>query len=387
MLPSRPAVATDQTIRVMFVQPSLSVGGAERHITHLVRLLDRDRFACTVCCVGDPGPLAADVEAAGVEVLSLRAGKAQTGSAVTRLTRHMRRFKPHVVTMNGFNAEVLGRVAATMARVPARVVWKHNCGDLHRRLREKAMDRILDRATDYYFGVAFGQVPYLVNDLGLRGDKIRIIRNGVDPLAYSGPGEERRREVAASLGIADGDRVVGILAVLRPEKDHATFLRAGRQVIDRMPEARLLVVGDGPCREDSERLAAELGLGDRVIFAGMRSDIADILSVVDVMVLSSFTVECFPFSILEAMSAGVPAVCTAIGGLPELIEDGVTGHLVAPRDPAGLAEGLLRVLEPPGRAAAMGAAARRRLEERFTLQRCVDETARTLTSIVAASSP
>ena len=192
--------------------------------------------------------------------------------------------------------------------------------------------------------------------------------------------------MAASLGIADGDRVVGILAVLRPEKDHATFLRAGRRVIDRMPEARLLVVGDGPCREDSERLAAELGLGDRVIFAGMRSDIVDVLSVVDVMVLSSFTIECFPFSILEAMSAGVPAVCTAVGGLPELIEDGVTGHLVAPRDPAGLAEGVLRVLEPPGRAAEMGAAARRRLEERFTLQRCVDETDRTLTSIVAASS-
>jgi glycosyltransferase involved in cell wall biosynthesis len=245
------------------------------------------------------------------------------------------------------------------------------------------MDRLLDPATDYYFGVAFGQVPYLVNDLGLRGDKIRIIRNGVDPTAYTGPGAARRREVAESLGIAEGDRVVGILAVLRPEKDHATFLRAGRRVIDRMPQARLLVVGDGPCRADSERLADELGLGDRVIFAGMRSDIGDILSVVEVMALSSFTIECFPFSILEAMSAGIPAVCTAIGGLPELVEDGVTGHLVAPRDPGGLAEGILRVLEPEGRSAQMGAAARRRLEERFTLQRCVDETARTLTSIVA----
>jgi len=369
----------------MFVQPSLTVGGAERHITHLVRLLDRDRFACSVCCIKEPGPLAADVEAAGVEVLSLDSGTRRAGSALMRLTRHMRRVRPHVVTMNGFNAEVLGRTAATLARVPARVVWKHNCGDLHRRLRVRVMDRLLDPATDYYFGVAFGQVPYLVNDLGLRGDKIRIIRTGVDPEAYAGPGEARRRAVAESLGIAEGDRVVGNLAVLRPEKDHATFLRAGRRVIDRMPQARLLVVGDGPCRADSERLADELGLGERVIFAGMRGDIGDVLSVVEVMALSSFTIECFPFSILEAMSAGVPAVCTAIGGLPELIEDGVTGHLVAPRDPAGLAEGILRVLEPEGRSAQMGAAARRRLEERFTLQRCVDETARTLASIVAAS--
>jgi glycosyltransferase involved in cell wall biosynthesis len=385
VLASAAPVASDQPIRVMFVQPSLSVGGAERHITHLVRLLPREQFSCTVCCIKEPGPLAADVEAAGVEVIALESGTRQAGSALARLTGHMRRVRPHVVTMNGFNAEVLGRAAATAARVPARVVWKHNCGDLHRRLRVRIMDRLLDRATDYYFGVAFGQVPYLVNDLGLRGDKIRIIRNGVDPQAYSSPGEERRREVAASLGIEEGDRVVGILAVLRPEKDHATFLRAGRRVLDRMPRARLLVVGDGPRREDSERLAAELGLGDRVIFAGMRSDIADVLSVVDVIVLSSFTIECFPFSVLEAMSASVPAVCTAIGGLPELVEDGVTGHLVPPRDPAGLAEGILRVIEPPGRAEEMGAAARRRLEERFTLQRCVDETGRTLTSIVAAS--
>jgi glycosyltransferase involved in cell wall biosynthesis len=104
-----------------------------------------------------------------------------------------------------------------------------------------------------------------------------------------------------------------------------------------------------------------------------------------VIVLSSFTIECFPFSVLEAMSASKPAVCTAIGGLPELVEDGVTGHLVAPRDPEGLAEGILRVIGPPGRAQEMGAAARRRLEERFTLQRCVDETARTLGSIVGAA--
>jgi len=369
----------------MFVQPSLTVGGAERHITHLVRLLDHERFECMVCCIKEPGALAGDVEAAGVQVVALRSGTRQAGSALVRLTRLMRRFRPHVVTMNGFNAEVLGRAAATVAGVPARVVWKHNCGDLRRRLRARALDRLLDPATDYYFGVAFGQVPYLVNELALRGDKIRIIRNGVDPAAYARPAEDRRREVAASLGIAPGDRVVGILAVLRPEKDHATFLRAGRRVIDRMPQARLLVVGDGPRRADSERLAAELGLGDRVIFAGMRSDVADVLGVIDVIVLSSFTIECFPFSILEAMSAGVPAVCTAIGGLPELIEDGVTGYLVAPRDPAGLAEGILRVLEPEGHSREMGAAARRRLEERFTLERSVRETERVLESIAAAA--
>lgn len=376
-----------ERIRVLFVQPSLGVGGAERHITHLVRLLDRDRFACTVCCIKEPGPLAAEVERAGAEVVALHSGTRQAPSALLRLIRLMRGIRPHVVTMNGFNAEVLGRLAATAVRAPARVVWKHNCGDVRRPLSVRVADRLLDPLTDYYLGVAFGQVPYLVNELGLRGSKIRIIRNGVDPDDYAARADGRRDEEAArSLGIAESDRVVGILAVQRPEKDHATFLRAGRLIIDRMPDARLLVVGDGPRRAHSEALAHELGLGDRVVFAGMRSDIPEILSLVDVMVLSSYTVECFPFSILEAMSAGVPAVCTAIGGLPEMIEDGVSGHLVAPRDPAGLAEAVLRVLESEGRAREMGAAARERLASRFTLEACVRETERVFSSIATRGS-
>jgi glycosyltransferase involved in cell wall biosynthesis len=378
-------VGRDERIRVMFVQPTLRIGGAERHITHLVRMLDPQRFECMVCCIQEPGALAADVRDAGAELVAFECGTARAGVALVRLVREMRRFRPHVVAMRGFNAEVLGRVAGGLARVPARVVWKHNCGHLTRRLRARVLDRLLDPATDYYFGVAFGQVPYLVDDLGIHGHKIRIIRNGVDPAGFSAERGPRDRELAASLGIADGDVVVGILAVLRPEKDHATFLRAGRIVVDREPRARLLIVGDGPCRASSEALAAELGLGDRAVFAGMRTDVPEILGLIDVVALTSFTIECFPFSILEAMSAGIPAVCTAIGGLPEMIEDGVTGYLVPPHDPAGLADGILRVLRPEGRAAEMGAAARRRLEDRFTLERSIRETERVLESI--ARSP
>ena len=386
MLPSGPELTEDARIRVMFLVPSLTVGGAERHVIHLVRMLDPERYATMVCCISEQGALYEEAREAGAEVMSLDSRMRQAPSAMLKLVRAMRRFRPDVVITRGFNAETLGRSAAAIARVPSSVVWKHNCGDLKRRLRTRVADRLLDPVTDHYFGVAFGQVPYLVNDLGLKGSKIRIIRNGVDPEAHTRITDEARlAEIRGSLGLEATDRVVGILAVLRTEKDHATFLRAGRAVIDRMPQARLLVVGDGPRREELEALSAELGLGDRVIFAGMRSDVGDLLSVIDVVVLSSFTIECFPFAVLEAMSASVPAVCTAIGGLPELVEDGVTGYLVPPRDPQGLADGILRVLEPEGRAAEMGAAARLRLQERFTLERSITETERVLESIVVGS--
>ena len=105
------------------------------------------------------------------------------------------------------------------------------------------------------------------------------------------------------------------------------------------------------------------------MFAGLRSDVEDVLASLDVVVLSSFTIECFPYAILEAMAMGVPAVCTAVGGLPEMIEDGVTGRLVPPKDPAALAEGIIDVLSDEDRRRAMGVAARERLERNFTLER------------------
>lgn len=374
-------------IRVMFVAPTLSVGGAERHLTRVVPRFDPDRIRAHIVTIQQRGPMYAHLEDAGASLASLDRRSRDAHLIVKDLVREIRAFRPDVVVTRGFLAEVLGAVAARVARVPRHVVWKHNCGDVDKRRRERVLDRAVDRLTHAYLGVAFGQVPYLVNDLGIAGRKIRIIHNGVDPSEYTpDPRGGRRGDTARELGIGPDDPVIGILAVLREEKDHATLLRAARRVVDALPEARLLIVGDGPLRGRLEALAAELGLGDRAIFAGMRSDVDEILRIVDVVVLSSYTVECLPFAVLEGMAAGLPAVCTAIGGLPELVEDGATGYLVPPRDPAGLAERLVEVLRDDARRAGMGDAARRRLEEHFTLEHSVRETERVLTRIVRGTA-
>jgi glycosyltransferase involved in cell wall biosynthesis len=110
-----------------------------------------------------------------------------------------------------------------------------------------------------------------------------------------------------------------------------------------------------------------------------------VLTLLDVVVLSSFTIECFPYAILEAMAMGVPAVCTAVGGLPEMIDDGVTGRLVPPKDPSALAAGIVDVIADRERARAMGAAGRRRLEELFTLRRTAERTQEMIDEAVAES--
>ena len=380
--------APPERIRILFVTPNLGVGGAERHIATLAPALDLSRFEPRICCIKERGPMFDDVVRAGVPALSLESGTRQAPAALMRLVRLMRAFRPHVVITRGLNADILGRVAATIARVPVVVVWKHNTGHIARGRLEIVSERALDPFTDRYFAVAEGQVPYLTGELGWPERKIRVIHNGVDPAAFPYDPERVRDEAfAAGLGIAPGEVVVGILAVFRPEKDHETFLRAARSVADRVPNVRFLLAGDGPARDELEALTRELGLEDRVIFAGLRSDISAILGLIDVIVLSSFTIECFPYAILEAMAMGVPAVCTSVGGLPEMIDEGVTGRLVPPKDPAALADGIVDVLSDPERRRAMGRAARRRLEERFTLARSAAETERVIEEAVGALAP
>jgi glycosyltransferase involved in cell wall biosynthesis len=368
----------------MHVVPDLRTGGAERHVTTLFSHLDPTEFSPCVVCVGGTGELFGDLTAAGVPAVALHRTKRQAIRALFDLVGEMRRRRPDVVLVRGYNAEVLGRLAAILAGVPRRVVWVHHCGDTEPRgtLRQ-VVDRLLDPFTDAYFGVAQAQKNYLVNQLGYPERKIRIIHNGVDPrlfltvepskslvvsphsgAAQPGPGGlPPGSKVRTELGIAPHAPVVGILAALRPEKDHVTLLRAARKMIDDVPELVILIVGDGPARNEILQEADKLGLASRLVLTGSRSDVSEVLLAMTVFTLSSRTVECFPIALLEAMAAGRPAVCTEVGGLAEIIEDSVTGFLVPPNDPDALAERLTVLLRDPSLRERMGAAARAAVEE------------------------
>jgi glycosyltransferase involved in cell wall biosynthesis len=391
----RRPVRSDGPLRVLFVVPDLTVGGAERHVATLLPAMDRTRFAPSVVCINQAGPLFAEVEAAGIPALALDEPKDQARGlvrALVGLVRHLRRTRPDVVVMRGANAELLGRIASLIAGVPRTVVWVHNCRDVGGlRRSQRVADRLLGPVTSAYYGLARGQVPYLVEDRGFERSKIRLVHNGADPARYRFvPFLERPRALAEELGVEPDDAVVGIVAVLRAEKDHTTFLRAAKAVLERVPHARFLVVGRGRYPEDMERVQAQaraLGIAERVIFTGRRADVPDLVALMDVFCLTSYTVECFPMALLEAMAVGRAAVCTAVGGIPDMIDEGVTGHVVPPRDPAALAERLVELLDDPGRTEKMGRAARERLEARFTLESSVREAEHALEETAGRRAP
>jgi glycosyltransferase involved in cell wall biosynthesis len=369
---------------VLFVVPNLFCGGAERHLTTLLPRMDPARFTPSVICIGEEGELFSTLPAAGIEAVALLLRKRQAVRALIELVTMMRRTRPDVVVVQGYNAETLGRIAARIAGVKHTVNWVHNIGAVEPRgTVRRTVDRALTRWTSGYFGVAEAQRRYLVDELGHPDDKIRIIYNGVDPAQFSTSAD---RGVRAEFGFADDDPVVGIVARFRPEKDHVNLLRAARTVVDELPRARFLIIGDGPTLPQVEALCTELQLTPNVHFAGLRDDVPRLLQTIDVFVLSSATVECFPIALLEAMACARPAVCTAIGGIPEMINDGETGYLVPPKDPQELAAGLVRLLRDPQTARRMGRAARARVEAEFTLDRSVAAAQQAIEDVVSGQA-
>lgn len=368
-------------IKVLFVVPDMRVGGAERHVTTLLPRMNPEKFIPSVLCIGKEGELFADLLAAGIDARALHLeGKRHAVRALRQLITITRREQPDVVVVRGYNAEILGRIAARAARVGHTIMWMHNIGDPKPRSAFRTVvDRALTRWTSAYFGVAEAQRRYLTDELGYPDEKIRIIHNGVDPALFDVTTD---RSPLGEFGWSEDDPVVGIVAELSPIKDHVTFLRAARIVLDEVPRAKFLIVGDGACRTELETLCAELRLTSSVQFTGVRLDAGRLLSAIDVFALSSVTVECFSIALLEAMACARPAVCTAVGGIPEMINDGQTGYLVPPKDPQQLAIRLVELLSDPRTARRMGRAGRDRVEDEFSLDRSVAAAEQAIDDVV-----
>jgi glycosyltransferase involved in cell wall biosynthesis len=216
---------------------------------------------------------------------------------------------------------------------------------------------------------------------GVPGKKVTVIPNGlyVDDFSHNGRGVLR-----SELGLGEEEIVIGTIARLSPEKGHGHLLRAARAVLQEEPKARFLLVGDGPLRRTLEQEVAAMGLTGSVIFGGERTDMPEVYALSDLIVSASLR-EGFPLSILEALAAGRPVVATRVGGVPEIVQDGVTGILVDPGDEVGLAKAILGVLRDAPRRRALGRAGRKVVEERFSVHRMAREYFEVYAGVVGES--
>ena len=354
-------------VRLLFVVGNFAAGGAERHLLELWSRLDRTKFAVEIACFRAEGRFWPDVKALGWPVHELKVGKRVydwTGfRGLLRLIRVTRRSKPDVIHGYLFGPNLFAVLAGRAARVPVVAVAKRNI-DAFETPRQVRVQRWVHRNASHVTAVS-EKVAETVVAMGVPRARITVIPNGVDLSRFAHAGGDR-----ASLGAANGELVIGSVGCLAARKDYGTLLEALATLERSGRRFHAALVGDGPEREALEQRARELGVSARTTFLGERADVERLLPAMDVFVLSSRE-EGIPNALLEAMAAGRPSVATAVGGTPEVLEDGVTGWLVPPADPAALAAALEQTLADPDEARRRGEAARRATEEKMSIDAMV----------------
>ncbi len=345
----------NRPLRVFHVTGCLDVGGQEKLLVEFARHIDRGRFALHFVSLARRGPLARDLEAEGWPVTALDVPPGFWPSLVFRLARILRRGGADAVHTHNERPLIYAAPAARLAGVRRIVHTRHGRG-VGITARQRWLARVTARAADRYVCVS-AECTRLTAAQGMPAGRLQTRHNGIDTrrFAYAGP--------------CPGGPAV-LVARLVPEKDIATLLRATALMPRVHPAFRLQIAGDGPCREPLRQLVTHLGLNGRVTFLGMVRDVAGLLARAGMYVLSS-TSEGVSLTLLEAMARGLPVVATAVGGTPEVVQDGITGLLVPPADPPALAAALARVASDPALARRLGAAGRARVERYFDIRTMV----------------
>jgi glycosyltransferase involved in cell wall biosynthesis len=348
-------------MRLLFLGPNLAAGGAERQWSLLLPGLAKRGHDVAILALDGGGPFASPIAAAGIplEILGMRH---QADLLPVWRSPIVRRFPADVVISRGVSGLYIGQALAER-RGAAHVFNDHRPGALILSARRERMIRAIARRIECVIAVADDQAD-VWEARGYPRERVHVVANGVPAWTAVQP----RDQVRAELGIP-ADAVVAILvATLRPQKRAADFATAVRRARREQPQLVGVVIGDGPERAALEA-AADGDPGVRIL--GHRDDVARLLGAADIFTLTSAQ-EAAPMAILEAMSAGLPIVSTAVGGIPDIVQDGRSGVLVPPGEPERMAAALADLAGAPERRRALGDAARRAHAERWDVERMID---------------
>jgi glycosyltransferase involved in cell wall biosynthesis len=347
-------------VRVVEILATGTNGGAQEHLFSLMSRLDPEHYEASVVALSG-GSAVRKLQRHGFDVTVI--DERDDAAAVRALTAHLSLVRPDVIHTHMYRADVVGTRAAQALRESGRRT-PYVISTVHssrvRSNEDRELIRQLTPSMDQLVAVS-RSIERKIADEHRTGAPVRLIYNGVDLQRYDH--QAPCTPFGDQFGLEPGSRIVGVVARLEPEKGHQTLIEAWPHVLREVPDAYLLIVGEGSRRDFLEQWASAHKVGHRVIFTGRRDDIPAVTAALDVAVLPSWR-EAQGLSILEAMALSRPVVASDVGGIPEMVEDGVTGLLVEPRDPIGVADAVTRLLDDEtlrrrlGRRAAETAAAR-----------------------------
>jgi glycosyltransferase involved in cell wall biosynthesis len=372
-------------IRVLRAITRLNIGGPAIHAILLTSALDDGALFSSTLVAGTTAPHEGDMldfgRAHAVEPILLPAlgreiSPADDLVALARMVQLVRRLQPDVVHTHMAKAGTVGRIAAHICGVPLIVHTYH--GHVFHSYFGAAKTRVfltiergLGLLTDRIIVVGDGQRAEIASFGVASNDKLEPIRLGLE-LGQFLHAEAARGSLRSELGTDATTPLIGIIARLVPIKAHEVFFQAACRVLGDEPNARFLVIGDGERRAELEALVDRLGIRHAVTFLGWRRDMVGVYADLDVVALTSLN-EGSPVALIEALAAARPVVSTRVGGVAEVVIDGVTGLTVPPADPAAMAEGILHLVRDRDLAARLAAAGRRHVYPRYDSSRLVDD--------------
>jgi glycosyltransferase involved in cell wall biosynthesis len=323
-----------------------------------------------------------EVRRLGFEAVELEHDTPRLRGAAQELTAVLGEAGIDAVLCHGYKANLLGRVAARRLGIPAVAVARGWTGESWRVRCYEALDRWHLRWMDHVVGVSDAQAAKVAR-AGVAAERLSVIHNAIDGGRFDGDRAAARRRLNA-LFASPPRLLVGAAGRLSPEKGFTILVEAAAVVGRKEPAAAFVIVGDGPLRAALENEARRRGLDGKVVFTGYRRDLDALMPGFDLFTLPSFT-EGLPNVVLEACAASVPVVATAVGGTPEIVEDGVNGLLVPPGDGLALAGALLRLLGDGQLRVDLAERGRARVEDRFTFAAQAEAYRRLLASLVRSA--
>ena len=354
-------------MKIAQVNLQCDYGGTERHVMLLSRGLKESGHEVILFCHPE-GRLRRSAEEAGIRIEPTKSRNQLDLSAAMRLAQCFKKLRPEIVHLHTPKDYLSGTIAARLERVPVIVITRHMVLPV-----KSLMRRVYNGANTVV--CPSRAVRDHLREQGISEQKLELIYNAIDTDEFASA-TGRRALIRAEFKLEQDEICIGCVGRLVRGKGHDNLLKAAAQLNGAGAKMKFLIVGDGLNRSALRARAEQLGLADKVVFAGYRADMPAVMSALDVFALPSDCAEGLPMALIEAMAAGRAVVATRVGGVSEIVEHEASGMLVPSRDSSALAESLQRLIIDSSLRERLGAAAKRRTQQRFALPRKIAETER-----------
>jgi glycosyltransferase involved in cell wall biosynthesis len=351
-------------VNILHIISTLNVGGVENQLAIILGKYDRRKLFPLVCSLSDKGEIGREIEESGIEVIPLNKFGHQFNWTIVRdIYKLIKTRDVKIVRTHQYHANLYGRLAAWLAKVPCIVASVHNVYTRDRRLHRRIINKFLSGFTDKVVAVSETVKRDILRYDGLMDDKVTVIYNGIDTQRFS---DANRNSIRANLGIPLETPVIGTVGRLTIQKGQKYLIDAVAVLTEKFPQILLLIVGDGPVRDDLQNHIKAIGIDKNAIFLGTRRDIPQLLSAMDIFVLPSLW-EGLGTALIEAMASGKAVIATDIAPFREVINSEKVGILVPVKDRRAIASSVELLLSNKALARTLGRCAKERSFSNFSM--------------------